>query len=554
MGLGHELCARVEGGFFTNLAKSWCKMEKSLNNAISKSFVGKYFKLEARKSCFTRELRAGTATFLTMAYIITVNATILSDSGGTCSVADCTAPANQTASPDCMFKPNSGYQDCLSKNKNDLIVATALSAMIGSIAMGVLANLPLALAPAMGPNAYLAYNLVGFHGSGAISYQTALAVVLVEGCAFFAISAIGLRAKLAKLIPRPVRLACAAGIGLFIAFVGLQVHQGVGLVGPDSSTLVTITACASTNPETGECMGGKLQGPKFWLGLVGFIITSYGLMKDIKGGMIYGIVFVTMISWFRGTSVTNFPNTPLGENNYKYFKKVVDFHMIKSTAGAVSFNNFNTSEVWVALATLFYVDVLATTGTMHTMAEIGGFGNDEGGFEGEYLAYLVDAGSTVVGSTLGVSSIATYVESSAGMREGGRTGLTAVIIGLYFFISLFFIPLFSSVPPWALGPSLVMVGVMMMKVVNEINWSNMKEAIPAFVTILLMPLTYSISNGIIGGIGLYMALSLYDFVMGSIRWLIKMRRRVIQEQNQVSHATAGHHADPTSIHDQITHV
>ncbi|KAM7483413.1 hypothetical protein LguiB_007996 [Lonicera macranthoides] len=531
-------------GSCTRLIKSWQKMERGLNESFSNSRVGKYFKLESRKSCFTKELRAATATFLTMAYIITVNATILADSGATCSISDCTAPANQTAQPDCLIKPNAGYQNCLSKIKSDLIMATALSSMIGSFAMGLLANLPLALAPGMGPNAYLAYNLVGFHGSGPISYQTAMAIVLVEACAFLAIAAFGLRAKLARLIPHPVRLACAAGIGLFIAFAGLQTHQGVGLVGPDSSTLVTITACSSTNPVTGECIGGTMQSPTFWLGSVGFLITSYGLMKEIKGSMIYGIAFVTLISWIRGTSVTYFPNTPLGDSNYHYFKKVVDFHKIKSTAGAISFTNFNKSEVWVALFTLLYVDVLATTGTLYTMAEIGGFINEQGGFEGEYLAYMVDAGSTVVGSTLGVSPIATYIESSAGIREGGRTGLTAVIVGVYFFLSLFFIPLFTSVPPWAIGPSLVMVGVTMMKVVKDIDWSDIKEAVPAFVTMLLMPLTYSISNGIIGGIGVYIALNAYDFIAGWIKWMVKMRRRVVKEENQVS-ATAGSDApDP----------
>ncbi|XP_059657284.1 adenine/guanine permease AZG2 [Cornus florida] len=529
-----ELCARMGTGLCTRPGKLWKKMEGSLNEAVSKSLVGKYFKLEARKSCFTRELRAGTATFLTMAYIITVNATILADSGGTCSVSDCSVPANQTAAgPDCMLKPNAGYQNCLSKIKSDLIVATALSSMIGSFAMGILANLPLALAPGMGPNAYLAYNLVGFHGSGPMSYQTALAVVLVEGCAFLAIAVFGLRAKLARLIPNSVRLACAAGIGLFIAFVGLQAHQGLGLVGPDPATLVTVTACASTDPVTGECHGRKMESPTFWLGSVGFLIMSYGLMKEIKGSMIYGMVFVTLISWIRGTAVTSFPNTPLGDTNYKYFKKVVDFHKIKSTAGAISFTNFNRSEVWVALVTLLYVDVLATTGTLYTMAEIGGFVNDQGGFEGEYVAYMVDASSTVVGSALGVSPIATYIESTAGIREGGRTGLTAVIVGAYFFLSLFFTPLLTSVPPWAIGPSLVMVGVMMMKVVKDIEWSNMKEAVPGFVTMLLMPLTYSISNGIIGGIGLYIALGLCDYVVG---WLIKMKK-MVGKQNQVS-ATA----------------
>ncbi|XP_015882336.2 adenine/guanine permease AZG2 [Ziziphus jujuba] len=536
--MGGELCAKMGTGLCRKFGESWNKMETGLNGAVSKSFIGRYFKLDARKTCFTKELRAGLATFLTMAYIITVNATIIADSGGTCSIADCSAPANQTASPDCMIKPNAGYQNCLAKTKSDLIVATVLSAMVGSLAMGILANLPLGLAPGMGPNAYLAYNLVGFHGTGSISYQTAVTVVLLEGCAFLAISAFGLRAKLAKLIPHPVRLACAAGIGLFIAFVGLQVHEGVGLVGPDPSTLVTITACTNTNPETGECLGGKMGSPKFWLGSVGFLITSFGLMKGIKGSMLYGILFVTLISWFRGTSVTYFPSTPEGDTNFKYFKKVVDFHLIQSTAGVYSFSEFNRSEVWVALATLFYVDVLATTGTLYTMAEIGGFVNEKGSFEGEYLAYIADAGSTIVGSALGVSPIATYVESSAGIREGGRTGLTAVIIGLCFFTSLFFTPLLSSVPSWAIGPSLIMVGVMMMKVVKNINWSDIKEAVPAFITIILMPLTYSIANGIIGGIGLYIALSLYDFVAGYIQWLIKMRKMVVKEHNQVS-ATAG---------------
>ncbi|GMI76721.1 AZA-GUANINE RESISTANT2, ARABIDOPSIS THALIANA AZA-GUANINE RESISTANT2 [Hibiscus trionum] len=534
--MGGEICGKMGCGVLKKLSNSWRKMEMGVNDAVSKSKVGKFFKLEARKTCFTKELRAGTATFLTMAYIITVNATIIADSGGTCSVADCTVPANQTASPDCMLKPNPGYEKCVSKTKNDLVVATVLSAMVGSFAMGVLANLPLGLAPGMGANAYLAYNLVGFHGSGSISYQTAMAVVLVEGCAFLAISALGVRAKLARLIPQPVRLACGAGIGLFIAFVGLQIHQGVGLVGPDPTTLVTVSACADIDPSSGTCVGGKMKSPTFWLAMVGFLMTCYGLMKDIKGSMIYGISFVTLVSWIRGTSFTVFPATPLGDTNYNYFKKVVDFHRIQSTAGVISFSHFNRSEVWVALGTLLYVDVLATTGTLYTMAEIGGFLDDKGSFEGEYLAYIVDASSTIVGSALGVSPVATYVESSAGIREGGRTGLTGVVIGSYFFLSLFFTPLLTSVPPWAIGPSLVMVGVMMMKVVKDIDWGNVKAAVPAFVTMLIMPLTYSIANGIIGGVGVYFALSLYDIMLGFLRWLNQMRKMVIKEQNQVSAA------------------
>ncbi|KAL4278609.1 hypothetical protein GQ457_03G019000 [Hibiscus cannabinus] len=522
-------------GLRGRLASSWRKMETGVNDVVSKSMVGKYFKFEARKTCFTTELRAGTATFITMAYIIAVNATILTDSGGTCTVADCSIPTNQTAaSPDCMFKPNIGYENCLSKTKSDLVVATVLSAMIGSFAMGVLANLPLGLAPGMGPNAYLAYDLIGFHGSGSMTYQTALTVVLVEACVFLVISGVGLRSKLARFIPNSVRLACAAGIGLFIAFVGLQIHQGVGLIGPDPSTLVTVTACATTDPVTGACLGGKMRSPTFWLSMVGFLITCYGLMKEIKGSMIYGILFITLISWIRGTVVTYFPATPLGESNYNYFKKVVDFHKIESTAGAISFSHFNSKPVWVALGTLLYVDFLATTGTLYTLAEIGGFVDDNGGFEGEYLAYMVDSSATIVGSALGVSSIATYIESSAGIKEGGRTGLTAVIVAAYFFLSLFFTPLLTSVPPWAIGPSLVMVGVMMMNVVRDIKWENTKEAVPAFVTMVLMPLTYSISNGIIGGVGIHIALSLYDLGIKLIRWSNQMTKRVgMGQQNQV---------------------
>lgn len=542
--MGGELCATMGTGLCARMAETWRKMEKGLNDAVSKSIIGRYFKLEARKSCFTKELRAGTATFLTMAYIITVNATILADSGGTCSVSDCTGPANSTESPgpDCRLKPNAGYQNCLSKTKTDLIVATALSSIIGSFAMGILANLPLGLAPGMGPNVYMAYNLVGFHGSGSMSYGTALAVILIEACAFLAIAAFGLRAKLARLIPQPIRLASSAGIGLFIAFVGLQAHQGLGLVGPDPSTLLTLTACSDTNQLTGGCAGGKMKSPTFWLGSVGFLITCYGLMKKIKGSMIYGILFVTLISWIRNTSVTYFPNTTLGNTNYRYFAKIMDFHTIKSTAGVISFTNFNRREVWVALMTLLYVDILATTGTLYTLAEIAGFINERGSFEGEYLAYMIDAGSTIVGSTLGASPIATYVESMAGIREGGRTGLTAVIVGFYFLLSLFFTPLLTSVPPWAIGPSLVMVGVMMMKVVKDIDWENIKVAVPSFATMLLMPLTYSIANGIIAGIGLYVALSLYDYIVWLMKWLIEMRKRLIKEHNQVS-ATAA--VDPT---------
>ncbi|KAI3896262.1 hypothetical protein MKX03_032760 [Papaver bracteatum] len=538
--MGGEVCSRLGTGFCSRFGESWKRKKKNWNETASKSKVGKYFKLEARKTCFTREICAGTATFLTMAYIITVNATKLADSGRTCSIQDCTPPSiasnatnniinDQKPIPDCKFKPNIGYQNCLTKTKSDLIVATVLTSLFGCVGMGVFANLSLAVAPGMGFNAYFAYNLVGLHGSGPMTYQTALAVVLVEGCAFLSIALIGYRAKLARLIPRAVRVASAAGIGLFIAFSGLQTQQGVGIVGPSSSTMLTLATCSRINPVTDACEGGILRSPTFWLGATGLLII-----------MIYGIVFVTLVSWIRGTTVTFFPDTQIGDTKYDYFKRVVDFQGIQTTAGAISFSEFNRSEVWIALVTILYVDVLATTGTLFSLAEVGGFVDEKGRFEGEYIAYIVDAIATIIGYALGTSPTAVYVEST----EGGRTGITTIVVGFYFLLSLCFIPLLASVPPWAIGPSLVMVGMMMMKMVKDIDWDNIKEGVPAFVTILLMPLTYSISNGIIGGIMIYVALNFYDYVVMSVKWLMGLMRKAMGGvQNQVS-ATNTHEPIP----------
>ncbi|GJN28035.1 hypothetical protein PR202_gb16116 [Eleusine coracana subsp. coracana] len=477
-----------------------------------------------------------------MAYIISVNAAVLTDSGGPCTVRDC-APAG---GPECTLGPNPGYEQCLARTKRDLVVATAVAAMVGSLAMGVFANLPLALAPGMGANAYFAYNMVGFHGSGPIPYSTALAVVMLEGILFFALSAVGLRSKLARMIPRNIRLASAVGIGLFLAFTGLQANQGVGLVGASPSTLVTLTACSEVDPATGACLGGTMRSPTFWLGAAGFLVTATCLAREVKGGMIYGILFVTAVSWIRGTSVTVFPDTPAGNAAFSYFKKVVDFHLIiRSTAGQVSFGGFRHGKVWLALATLLYVDVLDTTGTMYSMAEYAGFVADSSGgtgglFEGEYRAFLVDAGSTVLSAGLGSSTVATYVESAAGIREGGRTGLTAVTVAACFLASLFFGPLLMSVPPWAVGPSLVLVGAMMMRVAKEIDWDDMKEAVPAFVTMALMPLSFSIANGIIAGLAVYVALHCYDWARHGF---LKLTQVLDDRRSQVA-ATAGEVGPP----------
>nr|KYP69473.1 Adenine/guanine permease AZG1 [Cajanus cajan] len=440
-----------------------------LNNYVAKSRVGKWFKLSHRNSTFTTELRAGTATFLTMAYILAFN------------------PVNP------------GYASCLENTRKDLIVATIASSLIGCFIMGTFANLPLGLAPGMGSNAYFAYTVVGFHGSGNVSYQSALAAVFIEGTIFLLVSAIGLRAKLAKLVPKPVRISSSAGIGLFLAFIGLQNNQGIGLVGFSPSTLVTLGACA----------------------------------------MIYGIVFVTVVSWFRNTKVTAFPNTEAGNSAHEYFKKVVDVHTIKTTAGALSFKNINKGYFWEAVVTFLYVDILDTTGTLYSMARFAGFTDEKGNFEGQYFAFMSDATSIVVGSLLGTSPVTAFIESSTGIREGGRTGLTALTVAAYFLLALFFTPLLASIPAWAVGPPLILVGVLMMRSVVEIDWEDMREAIPAFVTLILMPLTYSIAYGLIGGIGTYIVLNLWDWGWGLLQHfgVVKMKTTddgVLVLQNQPS--------------------
>ncbi|KAK7317018.1 hypothetical protein RJT34_00896 [Clitoria ternatea] len=523
-----------------------------LNHYIANTRLGKHFKLSHRNTTFTTELRAGTATFLTMAYILAVNASILADSGGTCSVSDCIPLCSNPSIPlsscnassslhiiqpteSCKFDPvNPGYAACLDKTRKDLIVATVVSSLIGCFIMGIFANLPLGLAPGMGSNAYFAYTVVGFHGSGNVSYQSALAAVFIEGMFFLLVSAIGLRAKLAKLVPKPVRISSSAGIGLFLAFIGLQNNQGIGLIGYSPSTLVTLGACPSSSRASlapvvtavngtisllpggtvsGDilCLHDRMESPTFWLGLVGFVIIAYCLVKNIKGAMIYGIVFVTVVSWFRNTRVTAFPNTDAGNSAHKYFKKVVDIHTIKTTAGALSFKSIGKGYFWEAVVTFLYVDILDTTGTLYSMARFAGFTDEKGDFEGQYFAFMSDATSIVVGSLLGTSPVTAFIESSTGIREGGRTGITALTVAAYFFLAFFFTPLLASIPAWAVGPPLILVGVLMMRSVVEIDWEDMRQAIPAFVTLILMPLTYSIAYGLIGGIGTYIVLNIWDW-------------------------------------------
>ncbi|KIM44094.1 hypothetical protein M413DRAFT_25573 [Hebeloma cylindrosporum] len=474
-----------------------------LNDAVASSVVGRWFKLdgsgakrERKGSRFTTEIRAGLTTWAAMAYIISVNASILADSGGTCE-----CPTNDLCLSD------ETYQLCVNEVRQDLITSTAAISALSTFLMGLLANLPVGLAPGLGLNAYFAYSVVGFHGGGLITYREALAAVWI----FLILSILGLRQWLVRIMPQSLVLAVGAGIGLFIAFIGLSAH-GLGVIGGDTVNLVGLGGCLPENFASEDlpyyCARGVLRNPTMWLGIfVGGILTVLMMMYRVRGAILIGILLTSIISWPRPTAVTYFPHTATGDALFDYFKQVVAFHKLEKVGNVIDYN-YRSGHVWYALITFLYVDILDTTGTLYSMAKFAGLRDPVTfDFEGSSIAYCVDAFSISMGALVGCSPVTAYVESATGISEGGKTGLTAITTGIMFFVSVFFAPIFASIPSWATGGALTIVGCLMMRNVLEINWSYMGDAIPAFLTLIIIPLTYNIAYGVIAGVMAYMVLN-----------------------------------------------
>ncbi|KAI0020600.1 permease family-domain-containing protein [Xylariomycetidae sp. FL0641] len=489
------------------------------NARIARSAVGRYFQLdgsghpkERKGSFFTTEIRAGLAGFFAMAYILAVNASILSETGGTCV---CNGGAD-----DPICDTNEEYLLCTAEIKRDLVTATAAISALSSFCMGLFANLPVSLAPGMGLNAYFAYTVVGYHGTGPTPYPVALTAIFVEGWIFFALALFGMRQWLARAIPRSIKLATSVGIGLFLTMIGFTYSEGIGLLQGAVSTPLVLAGCPESgmSAEGGLCTEStKMRNPAMWIGIfLGGVLTVVLMMYRVKGAIIAGILLVSIISWPRTTSLTYFPYTPVGNDAFDFFKQVVDFHQISRTLNVQQWNIAEYGgQFGLALITFLYVDILDCTGTLYSMARFANLMDPvTEDFEGSSVAYMVDAVSISVGALLGCSPVTAFVESGAGISEGGRTGLTSMTTGLCFFISIFFAPIFASIPPWATGCVLVLVGAMMMPAVIEINWKYMGDAVPAFVTICLMPFTYSIANGLIGGICLYITIN-------TLVWLVE---------------------------------
>jgi AGZA family xanthine/uracil permease-like MFS transporter len=505
--------------------------------------INNFFKIKERGSTILTEMRAGVATFMTMCYILAVNARLLADSGGPCECS--AATADDFA---CVFY-DTEYAVCLENFRRQLVTVTALASFIACFLMGVGANLPFALAPGMGLNAYFTYDVVGFRGTGRIKWKIAMAAIFLEGIVFVVLTLTGLRIKFAKAIPSCIKYAMTGGIGFFLAHLGLQTAEGIGLVVTDVATGVTLGGCApdkrsyaayigpdglpgpTADSYTCDVLGGKMESATTWLGISMVFLIAILLKRGISYAVIVGVTFATALSWFKNTNVSYFEDyvyplagsmqnsTVLGGNyRYEYFKQVVRVEPMTLTAGQLDFgfNSEQGGEVFLALFTFLYVDLLDTTGTLFAMATFAGLVDEEGGFEGDTKAFLVDGVATSIGALLGTSPVTTYIESAPGIAAGGRTGLTAVTVSFLFLISIFFAPLLASVPPWATGPALIVVGAMMMRGLVKINWEDYQESIPAFVTIALMPLTYSIAYGIIAGLFTWVVIKLADMALDAI--------------------------------------
>ncbi|PSN73002.1 hypothetical protein BS50DRAFT_176312 [Corynespora cassiicola Philippines] len=481
----------------------------SVNASMGASTFGRIFRLEGsghdqeiKNARFTTEIRAGLTTFFTMAYIIAVNASILSDTGGNCV---CNDPS------DALCTDNKEYLACTQDLNRNLITATAAIAGFSSFLFGFLTNMPVCLAPGMGLNAYFAYQIVGFHGSGIISYNLALTAVFIEGFVFIFLSLIGMRQWLVKVIPVSLKIAAACGIGLFLAEIGLSYSAGIGAITGAKSTPLEIAGCPEAfRDEDGFCTSNKMTSPTMWIGIFcGGVFTAYLMSYKVKSAMIVGIALVSIMSWPRGTSFTYFPHTPEGDDRFNFFKKVASFHPIDHTLNALDWDVTKApSHFALALFTFLYVDIIDCTATLYSMARFSGVVDPEtGDFPRSTLAYCTDAFCISIGALLGCSPVTAFIESGAGIAEGGKTGLTAMTCGICFFISMFFSPIFASIPPWATGCTLVLVGCLMMRQVVTINWNYIGDAVPAFVTVMFIPFGYSAAYGLIAGLMTYTALN-----------------------------------------------
>ncbi len=402
-----------------------------------------FFKLKENNTTVKTEVLAGITTFMTMAYILAVNPSILSATG---------------------------------MDKNALFTATALSAVVATLVMALVARLPFALAPGMGLNAFFAFTVV--LGMG-YTWQFALTAVFLEGLIFILLTAFNIRELIVNAIPLSMKHAVSAGIGLFIAFIGLQ---GAGVVINNDAVLVGL---------------GDMGSPSVLVALGGVLLTGVLLALKVKGALLIGIFASTIAGIPFG--VTHLPEghlVSLPPSVEPIFFKF-DFHQIF------------TIDMLIVLFTFLFVDMFDTVGTLVGVSSKADMLTEDGKVPRAKQALFADAVGTTFGSMIGTSTVTTYVESASGVAEGGRTGLTSLTVAGLFFIALFFSPLFIMIPAAATAPALILVGLFMLSPILKINMDDFTESIPAFLTIIMMPLTYSIAEGIVFGMLAFVLLKLF---------------------------------------------
>ena len=426
--------------------------------------IERVFKLCAHKTDVKTEVMAGITTFMTMAYILAVNPSVLSSTG-----MDSTA----------------------------VLLATALASFLGTACMALMANLPFALSAGMGLNAYMAYTVVAGYG---YSWQVALLAVFIEGLIFVVLSLTNVREAIFNAIPLNLKRGVSVGIGLFIAFIGLQ-NAGLCV---DSATLVTITSFTDNFHTAGICA---------LLALVGLFLTAVFYIHNLKGAILFGILATWILGMLCQMTGIYVPTPDAGFYSMFPTLGMTDFSKLGETFGQcfhVDFSAVGLINFVVVVFSFLFVDLFDTLGTLIGVATKADMLDEDGKLPGIKPALLSDAIATSAGAVLGTSTTTTFVESASGVAVGGRTGLTAMVTGVLFLISTLFAPIFTAIPSFATAPALIMVGFLMVGTVTDIRFDldNMTEAIPAYLAIIAMPLFYSISEGISMGVISYVLLNL----------------------------------------------
>ena len=420
--------------------------------------LNRYFGLDAHGSTVRTEIFAGFTTFLTMAYIVVVNPLILSAAG---------MPAAGVA------------------------VATCVAAGFGSILMGLVSNYPLALAPGMGLNAYFTYTVV--QGMG-LPWQTALGCVFLSGVAFLLLTVAGVRQLIISAVPRSLFAAVGGGIGLFIAFIGLS---DAGVIVAKPGTMVGL---------------GNLTAPTAAVSMLGLLVIAALQARGVRGAMLFGILLTAAVAWAFGLAHFVPGSYSLADLSATAFR--LDIPAALSLKGGIGLSLLEIVFVFL------FVDMFDNVGTLVAVTKRAGLVAEDGSIPRLNRILLADSAAMLVGAVAGTSPVTSYIESAAGVSVGGRTGLTAIVVGILFLCTLFFAPLVQAIPTAATAPALVLVGALMMGSLAEVEWTDPGAAIPAFLTVIMIPLTYSIANGLAFGITSHAVLKLLRGQARPGDWLV----------------------------------